>query len=103
MNAKKPAAPVRRPYTVTFTPLATGELEPLSPKVQRQVLRKIEALADNPRPPKSKQLEGYPNLHRVRSGDYRVLYVIRDEDRTVLVARVGLRGNVYKGLPPRGV
>ena len=36
-------------------------------------------------------------MWRLRVGDYRVLYEIRDEIVTVLVLRIGHRREVYRG------
>ena len=55
----------------------------------------IEALADDPRPPGSIQLAGGEGELRIRVGDYRVIYEIRDRELIVLVLRVGHRRQVY--------
>jgi mRNA interferase RelE/StbE len=55
----------------------------------------IVKLAENPRPIGVKKLtsgEGY----RVRVGDYRILYTIKDADLKVIIYRVMSRGDVYK-------
>ena len=56
-------------------PPAKEFIESLSSKHARQVIKRIERLADNPLPPQSKLLEGYAPLRRLRSGDYRIIYV----------------------------
>ena len=42
-----------------------------------------------------------PNMaiYRIRSGDYRIIYEIRDKSLLVLVVRIGKRGDVYRHLP----
>jgi mRNA interferase RelE/StbE len=63
---------------------------------RQRIDRAILALASNPRPHGCKKLtdkDGY----RVRIGDYRVLYTIDDESRTVVVYRVKIRSEkTYK-------
>ncbi len=51
----------------------------LPTKHKRQVSAKIFALAGNPTLPPSKQLEGFPMLRRLRSGDYRIVYFVDGE------------------------
>lgn len=59
----------------------------------------ISSLADEPRPPKSRELEGYSDGRRkLRVGDYRILYLVKDVQVQVLIIRVGHRQDVYKGL-----
>ena len=50
----------------------------------------------NPRPPGVVKLEGPESLFRVRVGDFRVVYAIRDDVLLVLVVRIGNRREVYR-------
>lgn len=54
------------------------------------------ALAENPRPLGVRKLEGEEDLYRLRVGDYRVLYAIRDAVLLVLVVRIADRREVYR-------
>jgi mRNA interferase RelE/StbE len=44
-----------------------------------------------------KKLRG-TDLHRVRVGDYRIVYEVQGAVLLVLVVRIGTRGEVYRGL-----
>ncbi len=57
---------------------------------------KIDALARNPRPGGTKKLVGEQNGWRLRVGDYRMLYEIRDSDRRILIVAIGHRREVYR-------
>jgi mRNA interferase RelE/StbE len=65
---------------------------------QRQVVARLERLAEDPRPPGSKKIEGTEDLHRVRVGGYRIVYRIEDQVLLVLVVRVAHRSDVYRRL-----
>ena len=66
-------------YRVEITPSAQQELSKLPRKVQKRIDERNLALAENPRPPGSKKLEGEDDFHRIRVGDYRIVYdPIRD-------------------------
>lgn len=57
----------------------------------------IRGLALNPRPHGVVKLLG--NTHRIRVGDYRIIYSVNDEDRVVLVAEIRYRNErTYRGL-----
>ena len=62
----------------------------------RRVDARILALAEDPRPPGAKRLAGSEGLHRIRVGDYRVVYAIEDDVLLVLVVRIGHRRDVYR-------
>lgn len=82
-----------RRYRIELKPTAAAELARIAEKDRRR----IAALAEDPRPRRCTKLEGEEDLYRVRAGDYRILYAIRDELLLVLVVRVGHRRDVYRG------
>jgi mRNA interferase RelE/StbE len=83
-------------YIIQFLPTALRELEELPAKIKAQVGRRIAALADDPRPATAKMLQGRHGYYRIRSGDYRVIYMIEDDVLVVLVVKVGHRREVYR-------
>ena len=83
-------------YSVEISPAAARELRGLTKDVQRQLVKKIRALGANPRPRGVKKLAGEEGVYRVRAGDYRILYQIRDAALVVLVVHLGHRRDVYR-------
>lgn len=55
----------------------------------------IEALAEEPRPPRCMRLKGYSDVWRVRVGNYRICYQIDDGKLVVLVITISTRDDVY--------
>ena len=82
-------------YAVDLKPSARKELESLPDTVLARVIRRIESLAENPRPAGCKKLKGYKDLWRVRIGDWRVVYVVDDGAKAVSVTRIAHRSKVY--------
>lgn len=84
-----------------FTDAAIDFLAGLPPKIRRQVIKKAKALHTNPHPPTSKKLhdvetsDGDP-VYRERSGDYRILYVVRSNPAEVLILDIDNRKDVYR-------
>lgn len=73
------------------------EIEAISTKRDRQrVVRRVAALATEPRPHGCEKLTGSSGVYRVRQGPFRILYVIDDAARTVDVLKVGHRREVYR-------
>ncbi|WP_236793854.1 type II toxin-antitoxin system RelE/ParE family toxin [Amycolatopsis sp. GM8] len=86
------------PYGIEWRPAARKELDRLDRPVRARILRKIAALADDPRPHGVVRLTGTSDLWRIRIGDYRVVYTIEDNRLIVTVVRVAPRGAVYRAL-----
>ena len=83
-------------YRIAVKPSAARALARLPHPAQRPITRKIDALADEPRPWGAEKLRGADDLYRIRAGDYRVIYQIRDDVLLILVVRVGHRRDVYR-------
>jgi mRNA interferase RelE/StbE len=64
--------------------------------MQTRVAQKIDALANDPFPRGSTKLEAQDNLRRIRVGDYRIIYQVRQETLVVFVIRVKQRGDAYR-------
>ncbi|HKS05480.1 MAG TPA: type II toxin-antitoxin system RelE/ParE family toxin [Gemmatimonadaceae bacterium] len=82
-------------YSVLIKASAAKELERIPDKPRAQIVRRIQALSDDPRPMGCEKLSG-DELYRIRQGDYRVVYAIADAELTVLVVRVRHRRDVYR-------
>jgi mRNA-degrading endonuclease RelE of RelBE toxin-antitoxin system len=64
--------------------------------VTRRIRDATEALRAEPRPHGVKALTGQHGWLRIRVGDYRIVYEVRDSELVVLVADIGHRGQVYE-------
>ena len=83
-------------YEVRLAPAAVRQLPKLDPPGRRRVQAAIDLLAEDPRPPGARQLVGGAGEGRVRTGDFRIIYDIRDGELLVLVVKVGHRRDVYE-------
>jgi mRNA interferase RelE/StbE len=48
----------------------------------------IEALGNNPFPPKSKELRDLPGRYRFRMDSWRIIYRVDNQELTILILRV---------------
>ncbi|MCK4401541.1 type II toxin-antitoxin system RelE/ParE family toxin [bacterium] len=84
-------------YRVKITPAAQKDL--LSLKNQKKYFGRIKSilisLGHNQRPLGTKKLTQREG-HRIRVGNYRILYQINDEDKTIHVFRIRHRSDVYR-------
>jgi len=87
------------PYAIEFAPASKRQFKKLPRNVQIALAEQIESLGQDPRPAHAKKLSvSGRDLWRVREGDYRVVYEIRDEVLLVLLVKVGHRREVYRRL-----
>ena len=78
-------------YRVEFTSAAARQVKKLPRPARDRLLA-----SNDPRPPGSTKLVGEETAWRLRIGDYRVVYDIVDDVLTVLIVRVGHRGEIYR-------
>jgi mRNA interferase RelE/StbE len=84
-------------YAVAYKPSADKALRKLPVAFQRRIAAATDGLRNRPRPLGCVKLAGEDNLWRIRVGEYRVVYTIRDDELLVLVVRVAHRKDVYRG------
>ena len=83
-------------YIIELRPAARRDLNDLPRDILPRISRKIDSLAGNPRPPGVEKLSGSEDSYRVRVGDYRILYEIRDKALLVVVVRIRHRREAYR-------
>lgn len=82
-------------YSVVFKKSVGKDFEGVPIADARKIMRRIAALADDPRGPGCEKLAAQ-DKYRVRQGDWRILYSIRDESRTVCVVKIRHRREAYR-------
>ena len=82
-------------YKLLFKKSVSKDLRAIPQHDVRRILKRIDRLADDPRPSGSEKLSTH-ELYRIRQGRYRILYEIQDLVLTVIVVKVGKRSDVYR-------
>jgi len=81
----------RQTYRVELAPAASRSLDRLHGSDLARLRTAIEGLAGDPRPRNCRKLAPKRDFYRLRVGDYRVIYAVRDHDRAVIVTKVARR------------
>lgn len=76
-------------YSITIVSKARKHLENIPSPYYETIKEKIWELADNPKP-----VGGGLESHRIRIGDYRVVYSIDESDKTVVILDIDHRKNI---------
>jgi mRNA interferase RelE/StbE len=84
-------------YKLIFKQSVARDLRALSKRDLARIMEAFEILKHNPRPPGCEKLSNQER-YRLRRGDYRIVYEIKDEVLIVLVVKVGHRREIYRHL-----
>jgi mRNA interferase RelE/StbE len=82
-------------YKVYFKASVEKDFTTIPKKDLKKILKRIEGLAENPRPSDCEKLTGQER-YRLRQGRYRIVYSIQDDELTVWVVKVGHRKDIYR-------
>ena len=82
-------------FTIVPCSRARKFLRTADKDLQKRILDEIKKLSEDPRPRGSVKLIGEENTYRIRIGDYRVLYEIHYNQKTVLLVKIDKRSRVY--------
>ncbi len=82
-------------YKVHFKASVERDFTTIPKKDLKKILKRIEGLAENPRPLACEKVTGQER-YRLRQGRYRIVYSIQDDELTVWVVKVGHRKDIYR-------
>ncbi len=82
-------------YTILLTKKAQKQLDKLTNDVAEPIIEAISKLENEPRPNGYTKLKGRDS-YRIRVGNYRVIYEIKDEELIIDVIALGHRKDIYK-------
>ncbi len=70
------------------------------PKPDRtRIVEKIDSLAENLPNPDTTKMKGKNPFHKVRTGDYRIIYEVQEQVLVILIVKIGHRKDIYRNLP----
>ena len=72
-----------------MAPPAEQQLGALAKPLRTLLVKRLLAL--RPSPPDATKIEGLEHLYRIREGDYRMVYAIREKDLIVLAVKSSVR------------
>ncbi len=78
-------------YEVVFAANIAKQLRRIDKKWQVKIVAAAESPGDSPRPHGYKKLVDEGGLYRIKIGDYRIIYEVRDNILLVSVLRVAKR------------
>lgn len=85
-------------YKLIIKNSARKELDNISNPFFTKIDEAILSLKENPYPhPQSKRLKGeYEDKHRLRVGDFRIIYAVDEKLKTITIYRIRHRKDIYR-------
>lgn len=85
-------------YRIVFKKPAAKSLRKIPKADQKRIAEKIDSLAEAPPNKDTTKMKGNNPFHRVRVGDYRIIYEIQNEVLIILIVKIGHRRDIYRNL-----
>lgn len=82
-------------YSVEFRPAVLRSLKRFPKRDLVRIKKRIEDLSRNLPEPNTTKMKGNNPFHKVRTGNYRIIYEIHGDSLVILIVKVGHRKDVY--------
>jgi len=85
-------------YRVEVTKSAAKALKKIPKSDQNRIIAKIDALAIELPDPDITKMKGNNPFHKMRIGNYRIIYEIQNKTMVILIVKIGHRKDIYRNL-----
>ena len=85
-------------YRIEVKKSAAKALKKIPKLDRKRIGKKIDSLAEKLPSPDTTKMKGNNPFHKVRVGDYRIVYEIQDDVLLILIVKVGHRKDIYRNL-----
>ena len=86
-------------YRIEVKRSAAKALKKIPKADRKRIADKIDSLAESLPMPETTKMKGNNPFHKIRVGDYRIVYEIQEEILVILVVKIGHRKDIYRNLP----
>lgn len=85
-------------YRIEFKRSAAKALKKIPQSDQKRIAANIDSLSENLPDSATTKMKGDNPFHRIRVGDYRIIYEIHGDILLIMVLKIGHRKEVYRHL-----
>jgi len=82
-------------YKIFIKKSAANEMENISKKDLKHIVKRIQSLTENPGPRGSQKLSTQER-YRIRQGNYRIVYSIQDKELAAQIFKIGHRREICR-------
>jgi mRNA interferase RelE/StbE len=85
-------------YRIEVKRSAGKALKKIPKPDQKRISKAIDNLTENLPHPDTTKMKGDNPFHKIRVGDYRIVYEIQDDILLILIVKIGHRKDIYRNL-----
>ena len=85
-------------YRIEVKRSAAKALKKIPKPDRKRISEKIDSLAEKLPNPDITKMKGNNPFHKVRVGNYRIIYEIQDNFLLILIVKIGHRKDIYRNL-----
>ena len=85
-------------YRIEVKRPAAKALKKIPKPDQKRISERIDSLAESLPNPDTTKMKGNNPFHKIRVGNYRIIYEIQDDVLLILIIKIGHRKDVYRSL-----
>ncbi|BBO83941.1 hypothetical protein DSCO28_63480 [Desulfosarcina ovata subsp. sediminis] len=86
-------------YRIEIIRSAAKALKKIPKADQKRIAEKIDSLSENLPKQETTKMKGNNPFHKIRVGNYRIIYEIHEDVLVILVVKIGHRRDIYRNLP----
>jgi len=86
-------------YRIAVKRSAAKALKKIPKLDRKRIVEKIDSLAENLPNPDTIKMKGNNPFHKVRTGDFRIIYEVQEQVLVILIVKIGHRKDIYRNLP----
>ena len=85
-------------YTIEIKKSAAKSLKKIPRLEQQRIVKKIDDIAEDLPNQEMTKMKGDNPFHKIRVGNYRIIYEIQEEILIILIVKIGHRKDVYRNI-----
>ena len=85
-------------YRIEVKKSAAKALKKIPKPDLKRIGMAIDDLSENPPDPDTTKMRGNNPFHKIRVGNYRIVYEIYDDKLLILIIKIGHRKDIYRNL-----
>ncbi len=83
-------------YRIEFKKSVAKTFKKIPKKDLIKIRDKIDSMTENLPPLETTKLKGNNPFHRIRVGDYRIIYEVLEDVLVILILKIGHRKDIYR-------
>ncbi len=83
-------------YSIFFNKKGKKFISGLNQSQRDRIKKKLLSFSENPFTGDIKKVKGKEDVFRLRIGDYRVLYILDNKEKSIYIAKIDKRGRIYR-------